>query len=87
MPHGPTETHDPTNHDCWGCTVREKLHNALTGVDPTMPVGPAVTAVVGELTLMELCQLARLTLEAWAEDERPAPRRARGRRTVEAVGG
>jgi hypothetical protein len=65
-------THDPTDHDCWGCPVRAKLRDALAGVDPTMPVGPAVTAVVGELTLMELCQLARLTLEAWAEDERSA---------------
>jgi hypothetical protein len=80
-------TNDPTDHDCWGCAVRAKLHDALAGVDPTIPVEPAVKAMLGELTLSELCQLARLTLEAWAEDERPAPRRARGRRTVEAAGG
>jgi hypothetical protein len=43
--------------------------------------------MLGELTVGEVCQLAGSTLYEWAEDERPAPRRARGRRTVEAVGG
>jgi hypothetical protein len=77
------ETHD----ECWGCVVRAKLHDALAGVDPATPLEPIVNAVLRELTIVELWQLASATLEGWAEDERPAPRRARGRHTVEAAGG
>jgi len=64
------ETHD----DCRGCAIRGKLHDALAGVDPSTPLEPIVNAVLGELTLAEICQCAGETLLAWAEDERRPPR-------------
>jgi hypothetical protein len=82
---------DPTDHDCWGCTIRAKLHDALSGRRPDTPIETIVQSILGELTVGEVCQLAGSTLyewaEDWVEDERPAPRRAGGRRTVEAAGG
>jgi hypothetical protein len=79
-------THDPTDHDCRGCTIRARLHDALAD-SPDTPIETIVQSMLGELTVGEVCQLAGSTLYEWAEDERPAPRRARGRRTVEAAGG
>jgi hypothetical protein len=68
-------TNDPT--DCWGCVARAKLHRGLACVDPTTPLEPIVQAVLGELTVAELCQCAGETLRVWAEDERRPPRRSR----------
>jgi hypothetical protein len=63
-----------TRDDCWGCVVRGKLHDALAGVDPSMPLELIVDDVFRELTLAEVVQCARETLLAWAEDERRPPR-------------
>jgi hypothetical protein len=76
-------THDPTDHDCWGCTIRARLHDALAE-RPDTPLETIVQSMLGELTVGEVCQLAGSTLYEWAEAERPAPRR-RGRRAVEAA--
>jgi hypothetical protein len=67
-------THDPTDHDCWGCTIRARLHDALAGVDPSVPLELVVDDVFRELTLAEVVQCARETLLAWAEEERRPPR-------------
>jgi len=64
-------THDSTDHDCRGCTIRARLHDALAG-RPDTPIETIVQSMLGELTVGELCQLAGSTLYEWAEDERPA---------------
>jgi hypothetical protein len=70
-------TNDTNDHDCPGCAIRAKLHDALAGVDPATPLEPIVNAVLRELTVVELWQLAGATLEEWAEDERRPTRRSR----------
>jgi hypothetical protein len=72
------ETHD----DCWGCVVRGKIRDTLAGVDPSMPLELVMEDVFRELTLTEVCQCARETLLAWAEEERRPPRPRRLARIV-----